>query len=217
MAGLKPNDFNWIIEGKLAVSECIGGSGLTPRKIRREEEIQWLKGQGINSIFSLLDSDFNLKNYQEVGFRTYHYPLNDDIPEESLNVIFDAIKEVVTHCDNMGFKHHCMNNLKHNYVDCFGGIDGSHESFSDFQKAVSFSMTSFLTTGGIRGGKFRKKLFQPRSFNMGISKEAFLKSNGFGNIHPGEDPDLSIRLNQLGFKTALYSNVMVFHKRRVSY
>ena len=72
MAGLKPNDFFWIIEGKLAVSECIGGGGLTARKIRREEEIQWLKGQGINSIFSLLDSDFNLKNYQEVGFRTYH-------------------------------------------------------------------------------------------------------------------------------------------------
>ena len=99
MAGLKPNDFNWIIEGKLAVSECIGGSGLTPRKIRREEEIQWLKGQGINSIFSLLDSDFNLKNYQEVGFRTYHYPLNDDIPKESLNVIFDAIKEALADKD----------------------------------------------------------------------------------------------------------------------
>ena len=57
MAGLKPNDFNWIIEGKLAVSECIGGGGLTPRKIRREEEIQWIKSQGINAIFSLLDSD----------------------------------------------------------------------------------------------------------------------------------------------------------------
>ena len=55
MAGLKPNDFNWIIEGKLAVSECIGGGGLTPRKIRREEEIQWVKSQGINAIFSLLD------------------------------------------------------------------------------------------------------------------------------------------------------------------
>ena len=70
MAGLKPNDFHWIIEGKLAVSECIGGGGLTPRKIRREEEIQWLKGQGINAIFSLLDSDFNLQNYQEVGLWT---------------------------------------------------------------------------------------------------------------------------------------------------
>ena len=95
MAGLKPIDFNLIIEGKLAVSECIGGAVLTPRKIRREEEIQWIKSQGINAIFSLLDSDFNLKNYQEVGFRTYHYPLTDDVPMESLNIIFEAIKEAL--------------------------------------------------------------------------------------------------------------------------
>ena len=96
MAGLKPNDFYWIIEGKLAVSECIGGGGLTARKIRREEEIQWLKGQGINSIFSLLESDFNLKNYQEVGFRTYHFPFGDDIPKESVEVIFEAIREALS-------------------------------------------------------------------------------------------------------------------------
>lgn len=99
MAGLKPNNFHWIIEGKLAVSECIGGGGMTPRKIRREEEVHWLKGSGINSIFSLLDTDFNLKNYQEVGFRTYHYPLTDDIPEESLLVIFEAIKEALSDKD----------------------------------------------------------------------------------------------------------------------
>ena len=92
MAGLKPNDFHWIIEGRLAVSECIGGGGLTPRKIRREEEVQWLKSQGINSIFSLLDSDFNLKNYQEVGFRTYHFPLGEEIDKDSLKIIFEAIK-----------------------------------------------------------------------------------------------------------------------------
>ena len=96
MAGLKPNDFYWIIEGKLALSECIGGGGLTSRKIRREEEIQWVKGQGINSIFSLLESDFNLKNYQEVGFRTYHFPFGDNIPKESVEVIFEAIKEALS-------------------------------------------------------------------------------------------------------------------------
>ena len=96
MAGLKPNDFHWIIEGKLAVSECIGGGGLTPRKIRREEEIQWIKSQRINAIFSLLDTDFNLKNYQEVGFRTYHYPLSEDVASESLNIIFEAIKEALS-------------------------------------------------------------------------------------------------------------------------
>ena len=99
MAGLKPNDFHWIIEGKLAVSECIGGGGLTSRKIRREEEVQWLKSQGINSIFSLLDSDFNLKNYQEVGFRTYHFPLGEEIDKDSLKIIFEAIKEALSDKD----------------------------------------------------------------------------------------------------------------------
>ena len=96
MAGLKPNDFHWIIEGKLAVSECIGGGGLTSRKIRREEEVQWLKSNGINSIFSLLETDFNLTNYQEVGFRTYHFPLGENPPVESITVIFEAIKEALS-------------------------------------------------------------------------------------------------------------------------
>ncbi len=108
-----------------------------------------------------------------------------------------------------------INNLSKNYSSCFGGVDDSHKSFSNFQKAVSYSMTSFLTTGHVRGGN-KSKDFQPRSFNMGISKEAFLKSKGFGKIHPGEDPDLSIRLNRLGFKTQLYKELKVFHKRRIS-
>ena len=95
MAGLRPNDFYWVIQGKLALSECIGGKGMTPRKIRREEEIQWLKGQGINSIFSLLDSDFNLTSYQEVGFRTYHFPINEEIQDNALDTIFSAIKEAL--------------------------------------------------------------------------------------------------------------------------
>ena len=107
--------------------------------------------------------------------------------------------------------------LKTDYVDCFGGPDAAHESFSDLQKAINFSMTSFLTTGGIRGNKKSVDTFQPRSFNMGISKEAFLKSGGFGRIHPGEDPDLSIRLWQLGYKTILIPEAFVYHKRRISW
>ena len=78
-------------------------------------------------------------------------------------------------------------------------------------------MTSFLTTGGIRGGSEKINKFQPRSFNMGISKKAFETSNGFGNIHPGEDPDLTIRLWKLGFETRLFSNAFVYHKRRIDW
>ena len=107
--------------------------------------------------------------------------------------------------------------LTANYVDCFGGSDGALEYFSDIQKAINFAMTSFLTTGGIRGGSEKLNKFQPRSFNMGISKKAFEVSNGFGNIHPGEDPDLTIRLWKLGYKTRLFSTAFVYHKRRIDW
>lgn len=107
--------------------------------------------------------------------------------------------------------------LKNNYVDCFGGPDAAHESFSNIQKAINFSMTSFITTGGIRGHEKGLDKFQPRSFNMGLSKKAFEASHGFGHIHPGEDPDLSIRLWNLGYKTKLIPEAFVYHKRRISW
>lgn len=107
--------------------------------------------------------------------------------------------------------------LTANYVDCFGGSDAALDSFSDIQKAINFAMTSFLTTGGIRGGSEKLNKFQPRSFNMGISKIAFEDSHGFGNIHPGEDPDLSIRLWKMGYKTRLLSKAFVYHKRRIDW
>ncbi|MGO4817752.1 glycosyltransferase [Flavobacterium sp. W22_SRS_FP1] len=107
--------------------------------------------------------------------------------------------------------------LKENYVDCYGGPDRALDSFSDIQKAINFAMTSFLTTGGIRGGSEKIDKFQPRSFNMGLSRQAFEASKGFGNIHPGEDPDLSIRLWNLGFETKLFPNAYVYHKRRIDW
>jgi glycosyltransferase involved in cell wall biosynthesis len=107
--------------------------------------------------------------------------------------------------------------LKENYVDCFGGPDKALDSFSDIQKAINFAMTSFLTTGGIRGGSEKIGKFQPRSFNMGLSRKAFEASKGFGNIHPGEDPDLSIRLWNLGFETRLFQHAFVYHKRRIDW
>ncbi|KIA98470.1 glycosyl transferase family 2 [Flavobacterium sp. KMS] len=107
--------------------------------------------------------------------------------------------------------------LREDYVDCFGGPDKALASFSNIQKAINFAMTSFLTTGGIRGGSEKIGKFQPRSFNMGLSRKGFEASKGFGNIHPGEDPDLSIRLWNLGFETRLFSRAYVYHKRRIDW
>ncbi len=108
-------------------------------------------------------------------------------------------------------------NLTQEFAHCFGGPDAAHPYFSNLQKAINFSMTSVITTGGVRGGLKNNKSFEPRSFNMGISKEAFERTGGFGNIHPGEDPDLSLRLRKLGYTTKLIPEAFVYHKRRLSW
>ena len=107
--------------------------------------------------------------------------------------------------------------LKADYVDCFGGPDAAHASFTKVQQAINYAMTSMLSTGGIRGRKNGIGRFQPRSFNMGISKKAFESTGGFGRIHPGEDPDLSIRLWKRGFTTKLIPAAYVYHKRRIDF
>ncbi len=107
--------------------------------------------------------------------------------------------------------------LEERYVDCFGGPDNMLPSFTAIQKAINFTMTSVLTTGGVRGATEKLEKFQPRSFNMGISRKAFEASKGFSNIHPGEDPDLSIRLWKLGFETKLIPEAFVYHKRRIDW
>lgn len=107
--------------------------------------------------------------------------------------------------------------LEKETVDFFGGPDAAHKDFTLLQKAINYSMTSLLTTGGIRGSKKVAGKFQPRSFNMGISKKAFYASGGFGKIHPGEDPDLTLRLWKLGFNSRFIADAYVYHKRRISW
>ncbi len=100
--------------------------------------------------------------------------------------------------------------------DCFGGPDAAHDSFSDTQKAINYSMTSFLTTGGIRGGKVRMEKFTPRTFNMGFSREVYEKVGGFREMF-SEDIDMSTRIRLAGFSIILFPDVAVFHKRRVDF
>lgn len=99
-------------------------------------------------------------------------------------------------------------------TDCFGGPDAAHESFSDLQKAINYSMTSFLTTGGIRGGKVRLEKFVPRTFNMGFSREVYDRVGGFREMF-SEDIDMSTRIRNAGFRIELFRDAKVFHKRRV--
>lgn len=107
--------------------------------------------------------------------------------------------------------------LTKTYVDAFGGPDKAHEEFTITQKAINYSMTSFLTTGGIRGGALQANKFYPRSFNMGYSKCVFEKTKGFSDMRYGEDIDMSIRIEKEGFKTILIRDAYVYHKRRTNF
>ncbi|MDX1904303.1 MAG: glycosyltransferase [Thermonemataceae bacterium] len=108
--------------------------------------------------------------------------------------------------------------LQTDFVEAYGGADAAHHSFTPVQKAISYAMTSFFTTGGIRGGKtFNPKKFHPRSFNMGFSREVFELTKGFGTMRFGEDIDMSLRIKEAGFRTTLIKNAFVYHKRRTDF
>lgn len=105
--------------------------------------------------------------------------------------------------------------LDKNPLDCFGGPDAAHQSFSSTQKAINYSMTSFLTTGGIRGGKIQLEKFVPRTFNMGYSRKVYETAGGFREMF-SEDIDMSTRIRQAGFSIGLIREAFVYHKRRVN-
>jgi glycosyltransferase involved in cell wall biosynthesis len=107
--------------------------------------------------------------------------------------------------------------LNSNWLDAYGGPDAAHISFTPIQKAISYSMTSILTTGGIRGGMIDPEKFHPRSFNMGFSSEVFDKTRGFSAMRFGEDLDMSMRIKKFGFRAGLIKDAFVYHKRRTDF
>lgn len=119
------------------------------------------------------------------------------IPTDYLNVVYDYLKE--------------------HYLDAYGGPDAAHDSFTPIQKAISYSMTSPFTTGGIRGNKKHIGTFHPRSFNMGVSRNTWEQVGGFKLTRLGEDIEYSIRIQEAGFKIGLIPDAKVFHKRRTDF
>jgi glycosyltransferase involved in cell wall biosynthesis len=101
-------------------------------------------------------------------------------------------------------------------LDAWGGPDRGHEDFTPLQQAMGYTMSSFFTTGGIRGGNKRIGWFQPRSFNMGISRDVFAETGGFKFDRYAEDIEFSIRMKNSGFKIGLIPDAFVYHKRRTS-
>ena len=115
------------------------------------------------------------------------------------------------------YMQHVLDEIKREPCDAFGGPDRAHHDFSPIQKAISYSMTSFFTTGGIRGGKKKLDKFYPRSYNMGIKSDVYKALNGFSKMRFGEDIDFSIRIFDNGYKCRLFPEAWVYHKRRTDF
>ena len=107
--------------------------------------------------------------------------------------------------------------IENEELAAFGGPDAAHPSFTPTQKAISYSMTSFFTTGGIRGGKAKLDKFYPRSFNMGIRRDIYLQLGGFTKMRFGEDIDFSYRIVEAGYQSRLFPDAWVWHKRRTDF
>ena len=116
-----------------------------------------------------------------------------------------------------GYIQSVEDSLKETPAEAFGGPDAAHPSFTPVQKAISYSMTSFFTTGGIRGGKTKLDKFYPRSFNMGIRRDVYLQLGGFSKMRFGEDIDFSYRIVEAGYKPRLFPEAWVWHKRRTDF
>ena len=117
----------------------------------------------------------------------------------------------------VGYLQAVDNELNREPADAFGGPDSAHASFTDTQKAISYSMTAFFTTGGIRGGKKKLDKFYPRSFNMGIRRDVYARLGGFSKMRFGEDIDFSIRIFKAGCSCRLFPEAWVWHKRRTDF
>lgn len=171
---------------------------------------------------SSIKSDKIVDNYKNTLDVHYHYKENSG-QGFSRNAGFNLSKGdffIILDSDCILPEHYLEKvklGVETNNLDAFGGPDKAHPEFTPIQKAISYSMTSSLTTGGIRGGKKHLSTFHPRSFNMGFSRKVFEKTNGFVWTRLGEDLELSIRILKAGFKTGLIEDAFVYHKRRTDF
>ncbi|HYW34515.1 MAG TPA: glycosyltransferase [Balneolaceae bacterium] len=162
----------------------------------------------VNSFTEELDIRYFYKENSGQGFsRNYGFKK----AEGDFFIIFDSDCLIPPH-----YLEEVEKGIRTRKLDAYGGPDKAHESFSALQKAISYSMTSPFTTGGIRGNKKHSGKFHPRSFNMGISRAVYEKVGGFKITRMGEDIEFSIRIINNGFKTGLISDAWVYHKRRTS-
>jgi glycosyltransferase involved in cell wall biosynthesis len=172
---------------------------------------------------SEIKSDKVVESYQSKIEHLYYYLKGNDGQGFSRNYGFARAKGdyfIVLDSDILldpDFVENIHNHLSAHWLDAYGGPDRLHPNAKPIQKAVDYCLTSFLTTGGIRGGKTQVGKFYPRSFNMGFSRKVYEATGGYKLPFFGEDIELSSRIMSLGFTTGLIPSAHVYHKRKENF
>ena len=194
-----------------------------------DELLESLSNQTLKDFEVIIVEDGSTRNCKDVCDKyadilaLHYYAKENSGPGQSRNygaerasgdylLILDS--DVVLH---EGYIQAVEDSLKETPAEAFGGPDAAHPSFTPVQKAISYSMTSFFTTGGIRGGKTKLDKFYPRSFNMGIRRDVYLQLRGFSKMRFGEDIDFSYRIVEAGYQPRLFPEAWVWHKRRTDF
>lgn len=179
----------------------------------RDFEVIIMEGTCVDSCKKVIDrySDcLNIKFFEENTGRSTRRNNGMALASGDYFLLFDS--DCILPPQYISIVRKCLSN---NYLDCFGGPDNADDSFTDFQLAINYSMTSIMTTGGIRGGRKKMKNFMPRAFNMGFSRKVFEITHGYREMI-GEDVDLSMRIKESGFSVGLIPDAYVYHKRRIT-
>ena len=194
-----------------------------------DELLESLSNQTLRDFEVIIVEDGSIKTCKDVCDKyagilsLYYYAKENSGPGQSRNYGAERAKGdylIILDSDVVlptGYLEAVDKELKQNPTEAFGGPDAAHPSFTPIQKAISYSMTSFFTTGGIRGGKAKLDKFYPRSFNMGIRRDVYLQLGGFSKMRFGEDIDFSYRIVEAGHKPRLFPEAWVWHKRRTDF
>ena len=194
-----------------------------------DELLESLSNQTLRDFEVIIVEDGSIKTCKDVCDKyagilsLYYYAKENSGPGQSRNYGAERAKGdylIILDSDVVlptGYLEAVDKELKQNPTEAFGGPDAAHPSFTPIQKAISYSMTSFFTTGGIRGGKAKLDKFYPRSFNMGIRRDVYLQLGGFSKMRFGEDIDFSYRIVEADHKPRLFPEAWVWHKRRTDF